>query len=156
MELLIRPFAEHDQTATRKLILEGLGDHFGFIDESINPDLDDINSHYLEPGSAFVVADMAGEIVGTGALLEESEGIGRLVRMSVKRTLRRQGIGRALVAHLIQLAGRSDIHRLLVETNLDWYDAIGLYQSNGFAEYDRDEVSTYMCMDLVESPHPKQ
>ncbi len=156
MELLIRPFTEHDQTATRQLILEGLGGHFGFIDESINPDLDDINSHYLEVGSVFVVADLAGEIVGTGALIEESESIGRLVRMSVKRTFRRQGIGRALVAYLLALAHQSGFVRLLVETNLDWYDAIGLYQSYGFTEYDRDEVSTYMSMDLVESPHPKR
>lgn len=38
----VRPFETRDQVAARKLILSGLGEHFGFIDERLNPDLDDI------------------------------------------------------------------------------------------------------------------
>lgn len=156
MRLLIRSFVQADQAETRQLILEGLGGHFGFIDESMNPDLDDIHSHYLEAGGDFVVAVLAGEIVGTGALVKESEWAGRLVRMSVKETCRRQGIGTSLVAYLLGLAERRGFHQLLVETNLDWHDAIGLYAAHGFLEYDRDEVSTYMGLDLVRTRADRQ
>ena len=40
--IVVRRFAPADQDAARRLILEGLGAHFGSIDESLNPDLDDI------------------------------------------------------------------------------------------------------------------
>ncbi|CAA9269377.1 MAG: hypothetical protein AVDCRST_MAG93-2561, partial [uncultured Chloroflexia bacterium] len=40
--LAIRPFTPADQKAARDLVLDGLGEHFGWIDTSRNPDLDDI------------------------------------------------------------------------------------------------------------------
>src|SRR5215213_8784833 len=86
--LLIRPFTVADQPPTRALILAGLADHFGVLDETMNPDLDDIAANYLRPGSTFVVADLATEIVGCGALVTDAPGTGRLVRMSVSRTHR--------------------------------------------------------------------
>src|SRR5690349_8639040 len=76
----IRPFQARDQQAARQLILDGLGGHFGFIDESRNPDLDDIMAHYVEPGNSFVVAQIDGSLVGTGALIAEGQYTGRLVR----------------------------------------------------------------------------
>jgi len=35
-----------------------------------------------------------------------------------------------------------------VETNNDWYDAIGLYERCGFVEYDRDAESVYLALPL--------
>ena len=141
--LKIRPFTPQDQSAARQLVLEGLGGHFGYIDETMNPDLDDIWQHYVADGGVFVVAEMDGLLVGTGALIREGED-GRLVRMSVCKSQQRQGIGRQLVRHLIQKANEQGYKRLLVETNHDWFDAIGLYQSCGFREYDRDAESVYL------------
>lgn len=146
--LLIRPFSSKDQREARLLILSGLGDHFGTIDESLNPDLDDITAHYLTPGHAFVIADLSGVVVGTGGLIREAEGTGRLVRMSVKREYRRLGIGRKLVEHLLHLASQQKLGRILVETNRDWVDAIRLYQSHGFVAYAEDEESIYMALNL--------
>jgi ribosomal protein S18 acetylase RimI-like enzyme len=151
LEIWIRPFTSTDQAATRQLILDGLGGHFGFIDEMMNPDLDNIWQHYVAPGNIFVVAEIDGQIVGSGALIEEAEGIGRLVRMSVSPSHQRRGIGRTLVQHLIKKAQEQGHHRLLVETNNDWHDAIGLYQSCGFCQYDRDEESVYFQQKLTTS-----
>ncbi|MGZ3678106.1 MAG: hypothetical protein ACXWQR_06005 [Ktedonobacterales bacterium] len=61
--LSIRPFVQGDQTIVRRLILGGLGEHFGFIDEARNPDLDDISLHYLAAGDCFIVAECGCEIV---------------------------------------------------------------------------------------------
>ncbi|MGZ3678497.1 MAG: GNAT family N-acetyltransferase, partial [Ktedonobacterales bacterium] len=95
--LSIRPFAWGDQAMVRKLILRGLGEHFGFIDEARNPDLDDISLHYLAVGNCFIVAERGDEIVGTGALVARDGNTGQIVRVSVSSACRREGIGAALV-----------------------------------------------------------
>ena len=146
-EYQIRPFTPSDQEAAAALILDGLGEHFGFIDETLNTDLDDIWQHYIQTGGFFVVAKRDGEVVGTGALINDG-GNGRLVRMSVSKSSQRQGIGRKLVRHLIQLAREQGYDRLLVETNNDWYDAIGLYVHCGFRQYDQDEESVYLALTI--------
>jgi ribosomal protein S18 acetylase RimI-like enzyme len=146
--LLIRPFAARDQEVARLLVLRGLGEHFGYIDESLNPDVDDIAAYYVLAGHDFVVAVKGGFLVGTAALVRETSWTGRLVRMSVDSAYRRQGIGKALVGHLVELARQRDLHQVLVETNHDWPGVINFYQSQGFMEYDRDAESIYMCLRL--------
>ncbi len=146
--LIIRPFAPADQAAARRLILAGLGEHFGHVDELLNPDLADIQATYIGPGHLFVVAWLAGERVGTGALrIAVREG--ELVRISVSPAQRRRGIGQAIVADLIDQARQRGLPRLLVETNYDWYDAINLYQRFGFTEYGRDATNVYLSLDLA-------
>jgi len=109
----------------RRLILTGLGEHFGWIDETRNPDLDDIAAHYTERGHTFVVAEMHGEIVGAAALKTEDETTGRIVRMSVAQSHRRQGIGRAL-AHISSMwPVNKASHKCASRRNL-----IGTLQSN--------------------------
>jgi GNAT superfamily N-acetyltransferase len=146
--IAIRPFTPADQVATRRLVLNGLGDHFGQIDETMNPDLDDIETHYLLPGHRFVLAEYAGTIVGAGALIEEAADTGRLVRMSVDRTRRGRGIGRSLVNHLVAEARARGYRRVVIETNDDWADAIGLYRACGFVEFDRHDGEIHMALDL--------
>jgi ribosomal protein S18 acetylase RimI-like enzyme len=144
----LRPFAVNDQAAARRLILAGLGDHFGVIDEMLNPDLDDIQRHYVASGHLFVVAERDGDLIGTGALIEEAPSTGRIVRMSVDRNCRGQGLGRRLVAHLIAAARARGYTRLLVETNDDWSDAIGLYRACSFVEEARRDGEIHMVMEL--------
>lgn len=145
---LIRPFVPADQEAARWLILQGLGEHFGFIDESYNPDLNDIAASYLAAGHVFLVAELDGVLVGTGALITEAEGIGRMVRVSVRREQRGKGLGRALVERLVMEARARRLRRILVETNRDWADATGLYRRCGFREYDRNEVGVALALEL--------
>jgi len=142
--LLIRPFVPEDQPAVRALILAGLGEHFGYIDETLNPDLDDISSSYLERGHSFFVVESGGALVGTGALLHEAPDRGRLARISVSETHRRTGVARLMVRHLLQRARQQGYRRVLVETNHDWYAALSLYLSEGFKEFDRDEESIHL------------
>ncbi|HEY3342419.1 MAG TPA: GNAT family N-acetyltransferase [Anaerolineae bacterium] len=150
-EILFRPFQEYDQAAARALILQGLGAHFGFIDETLNPDLNDIAAHYIRPGHLFLLAEMEGQIVGTGALINAAPKVAQMVRVSVCHAQRRHGIGRAMVTQLVQAARRHGYRRVQVETNKDWFDAIGLYRSCGFNEYARDDVSVYMALGLAEN-----
>jgi 8-oxo-dGTP pyrophosphatase MutT (NUDIX family)/GNAT superfamily N-acetyltransferase len=137
--LQIRSFEQRDQHTARKLILAGLGEHFGWIDETRNPDLDDIAKNYLERGYTFLIAEIDGKLVGTGALVTHSDKTGRIVRMSVGEMHRRKGIGRALVERLLIAAREQGFAQVLVGTELNWTDAIGLYKHCGFSEHERDE-----------------
>jgi ribosomal protein S18 acetylase RimI-like enzyme len=148
MPLVIRPFEPCDQDAARRLILTGLGEHFGYIDETCNPDIDDIRANYIEAGHIFVVAEIDAELVGTGGLLTKRGNTGRIVRMSVCRRYRRQGIGGALVSHLLELAHQRGFTQVLVSTEPDWQDAIGFYHNFGFTETKRDDVGVYFMMRL--------
>lgn len=147
-DIRIRPFTSSDQAAARTLILNGLGEHFGFIDETLNPDLDDITASYLAPGHLFLVAEYQQTLVGTGCLLIQPDASGQLVRVSTHHAYRRLGIARAICQRLIEQARQCGLRRLIVETNRDWYDAIRLYQQLGFLEYAQNEQGRHFRMTL--------
>jgi ribosomal protein S18 acetylase RimI-like enzyme len=130
----IRPFRPSDQAAARALILTGLGEHWGFIDETLNPDLDDISAAYPPETSLFLVVEDGGALIGAGCLTEEDPQTGRLVRMSVAAAARGRGIGRRLVHELEAEGRRRGYTRLVCETTEDWLDATGLYLATGFTE----------------------
>jgi GNAT superfamily N-acetyltransferase len=126
----VRAFAAADQEAARRLIVEGLGAHFGFVDESMNPDLNDIATSYAK--HVFLVADAGGEIVATGALKLEGDGRGQIVRMSTAPDWRRRGIASAVLRGLLEAARERSCASVFLATNAAWRDARGLYEANGF------------------------
>jgi GNAT superfamily N-acetyltransferase len=152
-ELCIRSFAVDDQEQARWLILEGLGEHFGYLDETLNPDLDDILHTYLRAGHVFVVACMGRELVGTGALILHGEGISEMVRISTRKTYRRRGIGQAIVTYLVDVARQRGDRRIIVKTNASWHDAIHLYQRLGFVEYERTALGVGLELLLTTVTH---
>jgi len=148
---LIRPFTHADQDAARALILAGLGERFGFVDETRNPDLDDIAASYLALGHTFLVGEVAGVVVGTGALHFEPDGATcQLVRVSVRSDARRSGIARALVASLLTLARERGRSRVWVETDAPWRDAIALYERMGFRIYERRDGLVFLAQRLAD------
>lgn len=150
-EVMLRPFVAADQAAVRSLILSGLGEHFGHVDETLNPDLDDIAASYLARGAVFLVAERDGRLIGTGALVPGKDGTGQIVRVSVAPDARRHGIARRIVARLIAMAAARGLTRLLVETNRDWHAAIALYERCGFVRAWEDTVSVYLIRHVERS-----
>jgi hypothetical protein len=53
-----------------------------------------------------------------------------------------------LTARLLDAASRGGLSQVVVSTNHDWEDAIGLYLACGFAEYGRDEWSVHLSLTL--------
>ena len=129
-EVTLRPFRPEDQEAARCLILDGLRQRWGELDERKNPDLDDIAGHYA--CGSFFVACLREEVIGTGALLPEADGVGRILRMSVARPWRRQGIGRRILEALLERARAAGYRRVVLETTATWEDAIAFYRRHGF------------------------
>lgn len=146
--IALRPFIPTDASAMRLLVLNGLGDHFGTIDETMNPDLDDITASYHEAGAEIVIAERGGEIVGCGILVQEDGTSGRLVRMSVRGDQRGQGLGKRLVRELLGIAQSRGYMRVVCETTDDWADAIALYRSCGFTEVGRWGGDIHFTIDL--------
>jgi ribosomal protein S18 acetylase RimI-like enzyme len=144
----IRAFAPGDQTSARASILEGLREHWGRLDPSLNPDLDDISASYIAPGHVFLIAEIGHALAGTGALIVEG-ATGQIVRVSVSPLWRRHGVGKTLVAALLEAARARGLVRVWMETNDDWKDAIGLYRRCGFQEFDRRAGCVFMAVDLA-------
>ena len=151
--LVIRAFTPSDQAAAQRLILEGLGEHFGTVDETRNPDIDDIAANYVGLGHFFLVAEDALGLVGTAALVFEGTARAQVVRVSVASRRRRQGLAKALVVRLIETGRSRGLARLWMETNDDWEPAIELYRACGFTPYDHRDGNIYMEVDFARNPH---
>jgi ribosomal protein S18 acetylase RimI-like enzyme len=153
-QLEIRPFRTQDQEAAKQLVTTGLGERWGWIDPTLNPDLNDITTSYAE--GIFLVAFLADALVATGALMPEVTPDGfhalRLVRMSVRTDLRGQGVGRRLLDSLLDVAcadARHQQNRLIVlETTSTWTDAIRFYSRYGFQLVEERDGGTHMILEL--------
>ena len=129
-ECRISHFDASHQQAAAALINAGLGDRFGFVDPSMNPDLYDIGASFA--AGVFLVALDGETVVATGALMPMDEATGQIARMHTKAGYRRRGIASAILAALEEHAVDLAIERLILETNVDWADAIGFYARHGY------------------------
>lgn len=129
-EIWIEPFRPEDQAAVKALILAGLVEHWGKLDASKNPDLDDIASSYAS--GTFLVARQAGQVIGTGALVPRSENAGQIVRMSVAASHRRLGTGRLILENLLDCARRAGMTEVILETTAAWTSVIEFYKNASF------------------------
>ncbi len=140
----IREYVPADQSAAKGLIELGLGEHFGLVDSSLNPDLLDIHASYVASGGRFFVAESGGVLVGTVGLVFSSDRL-QMVRLSIHPTYRRRGIASALLDHCIemtQLAGRS---QLVAHTQPEWESAMGFYLRHGFKPYGSDDIDVHLA-----------
>ena len=130
LKINVTSFQKKDQNSVRRLINEGLEEHWGSLDTSLNPDLANIWETYSN--GYFLVARMGSEIVGTGALIPYSRDIGQIVRMSVCADLRRMGIGTKILKALVDYGRKKRYKKIILETTETWKDAIHFYEANGF------------------------
>jgi GNAT superfamily N-acetyltransferase len=142
----IRPFQPADQAAVKALVQAGLADHWGFLDPTLNPDLNDIATTYA--GATFLVARQGERIIGCGALVSRGEGIAEIVRMSVSRDLRGQGVGRQILSALVERARPLGFRRIILETTETWQEVIAFYLRFGFHITHHAGGDVYFALDL--------
>jgi len=95
-------------------------------------------------------------LVGCGALKSLGGGEGEVKSMRTPERLRRRGVGRAMLAHIIAEARARRYHRLSLETGSHeaFLPARTLYRSFGFREcgpfgdYRLDPHSVFMTLEL--------
>ncbi|HEV8532453.1 MAG TPA: GNAT family N-acetyltransferase [Methylomirabilota bacterium] len=103
---------------------------------------------------AFLIASVAGEPVGCGAVRRIEERTAEIKRMYVNPAERSRGVGRALLAALEAEARGLGMARLVLETGLRQPEAIALYERTGFSrialfgEYVGSPLSVCMAKDL--------
>ena len=132
-------FESDDQDEVRSLILAGLGEHWGQIDERLNPDVDDIKASYGHGRTLVVRLAGSRAIVATGTLVRRDQETAEIVRMSVAPEHRRLGLGRTIVAELVRTAEDWGVSAVVLETSSHWHEVVAFYQSCGFAITDRRE-----------------
>jgi GNAT superfamily N-acetyltransferase len=93
-----RTYNESDHAAVWRLHNEGLhqtGSHGG--DGPWDDDLRSIRETYLANGGVFIVALVAGKVVGMGAVHRVTDDVAEVKRMRVDAAWQGKGIGRALL-----------------------------------------------------------
>ena len=144
--VVLTRFEPHHQAAARHLILEGLAEHWGSLDPAFNRNLADIAQSCRE--GIFLLAWIDDRLIGTGALVPESEGVVRIVRMSVEKTVRRQGVGKLILAKLLECAREQSILKIVLETTATWDDAIAFYKRAGFRPIEVRDGDLHFELDL--------
>lgn len=107
----------------------------------------------------YVVAESGGEIIGYAGLFSPSSGVEADIQtVTVVKQRQNQGIGRALLANLLEEAARRAAPAVLLEVRVGNESAIHLYESFGFVEiarrpnyYGRDLHALVMRKPMTES-----
>jgi putative acetyltransferase len=106
-------------------------------------DLKDIEQSYLERGGAFYVLEEAdGAIIGAYGLYPVDEGTCELRKMYLHRSYRGKGLGKLLMEDALAKAGQIGFKRMTLETASVLREAISLYKSYGFVEYEPEHMSS--------------
>jgi putative acetyltransferase len=100
-----------------------------------------------------------GEIlVGCGALKELDSAHGEVKSMRTPQSLRRRGVGRAMLAHIVAQARKRGYQRLSLETGsqeafapaLELYRSFGFTTCGPFGDYRLDPNSIFMTLNLLQ------
>ncbi|HEV1284103.1 MAG TPA: GNAT family N-acetyltransferase [Bryobacteraceae bacterium] len=134
-----RHFAPGDETAFRELNHAWIARHFEVEEKDLEV-LNDPVTYILRPGGALLMAVEDGVAIGTCALLPMGDGAFEVAKMTVSETHRGLGLGKQLLAHVIEYARGTGAKRLYLETNRKLETAIHVYESLGFRHLPLDRV----------------
>ena len=156
-KLTLRPMqSQADADAFRTLNEEWISKWFR-IEEKDAATLGDPQGKIIALGGQVYVAADGDTVVGTVALIRYEQGIYELSKMAVAPETRGQGIGRKLIAYVLEQARTLGAHTVFLGSSKRLENAVHLYESMGFRhvlpselpemKYDRADV--FMKMDLA-------
>ena len=143
-----------EQEDPRRADVERLIEALNAYNEGLYPDA--ANYHLpvdalASPDIIFLVARMNGEAVGTGALWLRTEWeLGEVKRMYVSPKSRGSGVAARILARLENVAKDNKVKHLMLETGIESFEAIRLYERTGFsrrgpfADYPDAPLSVFM------------
>lgn len=142
--MLIRPFETRDSKAFANLNLAWIEEEFA-VELSDREQLETPEASILATGGHIIVAEIAGEVCGCGAVLPAhtqpipGKYYVEIVKMAAKKNLRGRGIGRAVLVRLIEEAEAMGADGIWLETSNKLAAAQHLYRSSGFRDLSGDE-----------------
>jgi len=105
--------------------------------DGTDKDLSDIEANYLSRGGIFeVIENSDGQIVGTIGLYPLDETTIELRKMYFDPSIRGRGLGKELLAKMIEKARNMGYMRVYLETASVLKQAVHLYESAGFQPVD--------------------
>ena len=137
--LTIRRALPEDHAA----VARELADYLSFIGDALDADgLDHDIAHWQEEydgrtGVLLLIADAAGEVVGTAAVRLLGPGLGELKRMWLRPSRQGRGLGRRLMDACLDEARWLGCRALRLDTQARLEAAVHLYRAYGFGEIPR-------------------
>jgi putative acetyltransferase len=149
MQITFRQFEKGDAEAFRTLNEQWIAKYF-VLEEKDRLTLNDPQKYILNPGGHIYFATLDDEIVGCCALIANGPGSYEVAKMAVDESRRNHGIGKAMLAHVVDAARALGARRLTLETNSNLMNAIHVYKSLGFRHIDPSlvEPSPYKRADV--------
>lgn len=140
-DVTVRDYRPDDAIAFRDLNLAWV-EAFFTVEAEDRAQLEDPQTHILNPGGAILMAELDGEAVGTVGLVPgHDEGTLELIKMSARSDVQGKGIGRALMDAAIAKARDMGASAIWLETNTKLAAALALYRKSGFRELSGDELT---------------
>jgi putative acetyltransferase len=110
----------------------------------------------LDPAVTFFSARRDGVLLGVGALKRLGPSHAELKSMHTSEDTRRQGVGEAMVGHILAFAAASHYRRVSLETLTtsafgparSLYKKAGFVRCEPFGEYTANPYSTFMTIEL--------
>jgi GNAT superfamily N-acetyltransferase len=132
-KLRVIPFEPRHRDAFRDLNLAWISRYFGIEDADLKV-LEDPEAAILAPGGAILMAEMAGEAVGTVALIRVAPDGFELAKMAVTPVAQGHGIGALLGRAAIERARQLGARWIELLSNTSLAPALHLYRKLGFVE----------------------
>lgn len=153
-ELTIRRFRPSDEERVFELHEEALRDADAYAEGVPEPDLDDVEAHYLDAGGEFLVGLADDRIVAMGAfrpvedrVAEAFDSLRRptaeLKRMRVAPSHQRRGFGQQIYDELERRAHASGFAELVLDVQAHQEGARRFYERNGFKVERRVEIEAF-------------
>jgi putative acetyltransferase len=151
VEIKIIPYRNEYHAVFKQLNLEWL-DHYNLTESHDLMVLDDPKGTILDRGGFIWMAEADGQLVGSAALMKESENVYELAKMAVTAACRGRGISRLLIETCLAKAKEIKAEKLSLFSNHQLQTAISLYEKYGFRHvtvHDSPFASADVMMELI-------
>ncbi len=139
----IVPFSKEFTTHFYKLNLEWL-ETFFYVEDFDREVLSNPQKYIIDPGGFIFFALEDGEVLGTVALMKNSDRIFELTKMAVAPNQRGRKIGQKLLTHCIDFGRQMSFEALILYSNRKLENAIHIYRKHGFTEIAVEPNSPYV------------
>lgn len=134
-QFLIRPWQPSDRQAAAQIIRSVLADYgLGWEPDGSDADAIAVENYYWQQNGEFWVVETQGHLVGTGGYYPIAKGpkAVEIRKMYLLPTVRRQGLGRYLLAALEDTIQQRGYEHIWIETASVLWEAVKLYESAGY------------------------
>ena len=119
-----------------------------FVEETDYRMFDSPETTILAPGGVIVLAEVAGQVVGTGALINRGDGIYELGKMAVSKPFQGKGIGARIVGYLEDQARALGLKTLYLVSSTRLPHAVPMYRKLGWVDTDLPLHQHYQRSDI--------